>query len=369
MIADPQSGTASDATHGVGRAERLLRRAAGARQRAADRMRLHLADLGQDESARLDDQLRALCEHHLRALVAVVDAQLREGAARLLVARGDAAHAVRLRDGAQAGSDTTAAHGVSARSVADAPIAAELIARLRHDLIASRLPDKAAAEDEPSLLVRLADVAQPTVGAAARALLAAESRRREALAFHGPTATELPAELHHRLVWRVAASLRGDGSPALDRALADAALQALASYDEGERAEAVAMRLALAIDARPHELAPLIEEALNDRRLSLIVAVLAQAARLSFEQVRGLLVEADDERWWLLLRSVALDPLLIARIGLALAQADPRRHAGDLPDLLDALHLIDVEDARAALAPMRLPEDFRIAVEAMERGA
>jgi hypothetical protein len=357
MTADPDPENTDVAL----RAAQLLRGAATADQRAARRLRARITDIGADGETRLDDRLRALVNHHLRVFVERIESTLREETARLLVTRGERTTAARLRgEGGQAYERLCAAGLLD-----DEALLGELMSRFRHDILAERLPQHATGDDEPSLLARLADVSDTEVALAARALLVAESRRREALAFAEPDSVDLPAESYHRLVWCVAATLRRDDAVALDRVLADATGRLLATHDEGERAEARAMRLALAIDARPGEWPALIEEALGDRRLSLVVAALAQAAHLSFEQVRALVVEPDDERWWLVLRSIDLDPLTIARIGLALTDADPRRRREELPDILAAVNAITPADAHAALATLRLPAELRCAAEAL----
>lgn len=355
MTGDPSSETSD-----VGlRAHRLLQGAGAAGARAAAHARSRLADFVSDASARLDDQLRALLHHQIAGLIATIEATLREETGRLLLARGERDAAAQLAAEAHNAYARLAAAG----RLAEPALVAELIARLRHDLIAERLPLRVGTEDEASLLVRLVDVADGAVSAAAGALLRADSRRREALAMTDVDRSELPAELHQQLVWRVAAAIRGVGGAAIDRALTEAAARVLATYDEGDRAEALSMRLAIAIDARPNELPALLEEAIGDRRLSLVVAVLACASSLSFAQVRALMVEPEDERWWLLLRAIDLDPLTIARLALALAEADPYRAYDDLPALLDAANAVAVGDARAAMATLRLPDDFRMAVE------
>ena len=60
----------------------------------------------------------------------------------------------------------------------------------------------------------------------------------------------LPADLQHRLAWRVAAAVRpATADPDADRAIAEATNRHLGAHDEGDRIEAVATRLAAAIDA------------------------------------------------------------------------------------------------------------------------
>ena len=138
---------------------------------------------------------------------------------------------------------------------------AELMARVRQELLARRCRSHAPDDPErPSLINRFVQHPDRVVAAGAMAVLIAESRRRGVPECGTFTRTDLPAELHHRLVWWVAAALRERVArrrrcvAALDRALSDAAQRSLAAYDEGDRLEAAAMRFAAAIDAQAHEL-------------------------------------------------------------------------------------------------------------------
>ncbi|HEU0067318.1 MAG TPA: DUF2336 domain-containing protein, partial [Sphingomonas sp.] len=180
-------------------------------------------------------------------------------------------------------------------------------------------------------------------------------------------AAVLPADVQHRLVWRIAAALRPGSDPASDRAIVQAAQRSLAHYDEGERPESVSMRLAVAIDARAHELGPLLIEALGDRNPTLLVAVLAHALRMDQEEVRAMVVDPEGERLWLALRACDLDRPTIAQIALALSDADPRRDIEAFADRLDAIAEVPVAEATAALAPFTLDRDFRAAMAALAR--
>ena len=51
------------------------------------------------------------------------------------------------------------------------------------------------------------------------------------------------------------------------------------------------------------------------------------------------------------------------------AEADPRRDIEAFAETLDTIMAVDVEDARAALAGLRLPADYRAAVQALGRAA
>ncbi len=339
-------------------------RAALARTRADARLAGAIADLFLPDDARLNDRTRLTLARRLADTVGEIEVELRRQAARLLAARGATGAAEALLRVGPATGNGAAERLTRAGLLSDEVLMEELLARVEHELIAAALPPAAPGPEEASLLVRLAAVPDRVVAGAARALLAADGQDR----------SSLPAELQHRLVWWVAAAIRpaapdANAAPDVDRAIAEAATRSLGAHDEGERPEGVATRLATAIDARSDELAPLLLEALGDRRLSLFTAVLAHAARLDFEQARALVIEPEGERLWLALRAIHLDRPTIARIALALSDADPRRDIEAFADQLDRIAAIDPAEARLALAPETLERDFRAAIAALARSS
>lgn len=358
----------------------LLARAATADLRAEARLRGSIDDFFLPAATRLDDRTRTTLATTLDDLVTGVALGLSRHAARLLAAR-DA--------GVLAGAPTADASPLPERAVLewlpaagmphDRDVLRELIGRVRQDALADALPAAAPGDpDRASLLPRLAQSADNVIASGAVALLAAESRRRMPPApgrhGHRTPVTDLPAELHHRLVWWVAAALRerfaeraGEAPVALDRALAEAALRAIAAHDEGDRLEAAAMRLAGALDAQADELPTLLLEALADRRLSLFVALLGHALGLDYADAREIVLDPAADRLWLLLRALELDRASIARIGLALSEADPRRDLDAFADALDSIVAVAPAQARDALAPLMLHPDYRAALVAFAR--
>ena len=340
MLTDPAPITAAN-------------RAAHARARADAWLLGAMDDFFLADDARLDEQSRVALARLLEETIAGIETELRRQTARLISARGRTAAAEALLTGSAA-----AERLMRAGLLRDEGLIEALIAQVRHRLLAAALPVQVAGPDEASLLVRLAAVPDRVVAGAARALLAADSREGVTLA----------AELQHRLVWWVAAAIRPAAPDAdADRAIAEAATRSLGAHDEGEGASAAAMKLAAAIDARPDELAPLLLESLGDRRLSLFVAVLARAIGLDWEQAQALVLEPEGERLWLALRAAQLDRPTIARIALALSDADPRRDIEAFADELDRIAAIDPAEARLALAPETLDRDFRVAIRALAR--
>ena len=361
-------GDMDDGTHwGV---SKLLSRAAAADLRADRRLAVAVDDFFLPEDSRLDERLRVALGSTLGALVAGVESTVRRHAARLLATR-DAPHlSAELNTGAPVFGRLA-----SAGLLRDTELMRELVGRARQDVLADALPVDAPEDpDRPSVLARLIQHPDSVVSGAAMALLAAESRRRgevEGL----PTRTDLPAELHHRLVWWVTAALReriaepaGETLPVLDRALVEAAMRSVAAHDEGDRLEAAAMRLAAALDAHADELAPLLVETIADRRPALFAALIAHALGIEHGDAREILLDPAADRLWLVLRALEVDRASIARIGLALSEADPRRDIDSFAEALDDIAATPAPDARAALAPLLLHPDYRAALLALGRG-
>ncbi|MEI9850687.1 MAG: DUF2336 domain-containing protein [Sphingomonas sp.] len=352
-------------------AKKLLARAAGADARAFHALAIAVDDFFIPEEARLDERTRSALAVLLRGLVETVEAEIREHGARLLASRGESAPAKALGDENASVLPRLARSGL----LRDPELMAELIARVRQELLGNALPMHAPDDPEiPSLINRFVQHPDRVVAAGAMAVLIAESRRRGSPESGQLSQTELPAELHHRLVWWVAAALRerveeaANGNvDALDRALSEAAERSLGAYDEGERLEAAAMRFAAAIDAQPGELAGLFVESLGDRRIVLFTALLAHALGVGYALARDIVLDPAGERLWLALRALELTRDTIAKTGYALCEADPRRDLESFADTLDAVAAISAAEARAALAPMKLHPDYRAAVLALGR--
>ena len=362
MSVEPDPASASSAR----RSNNAAARAERARVRSDVRLSGAIADFFLPEGDRLDERTRLMLARVLNGIVTAIEADIRRHAARLLGGRGATARAEAVLVSSGSIADRLAQAGL----LRDRALIDELLARVRHDLIADALPTAVAGPDEASLIVRLAGVPDTIVAAAAAALLVAESRRRSANATGLAGSSELPAELHHRIVWWIAAAIR-EALPMADRdtdrAIADAAQRSLAGHDEGERMDAVAMRLAMAVDARTDEIAGLLVEAIGDRQLAFFVAIIACALGIGHDAARAVVIEPDGERLWLVLRALALDRPTIARIGLALADADPRRDLEAFADSLDDIAAVDPDDAAAAIAPLSLDRDFRTALAALGR--
>jgi len=352
-----------------GGATPLLASATAAETRVPRGLAVAIDDFFLPDEARLDERTRIALAQLLRALIDTIEADIREQGAQLLSSRGEsrlAASVLRTEVGV---FERLFLSGL----LRDSALMAELMARVRQDAITVALPMNAPEDPRrPSLVNRFVQDPDRALASGAMAVLVAESRRRGGPDVAQLTYTDLPAELHHRLVWWVSAALRerigdvADGAlPVLDRALSDAAQRSLAAYDEGGRLEAAAMRFAAAIDAPAGELPQLLVEALGDRRIVLFIALFAHALGVGYPLAREIVLDSADDRLWLALRALDLGRETIAHIGFALCEADPRRDVERFADRLDSIVAIPVEDARAAIAPLRLDSDYRAAMLAL----
>ena len=395
MVGKPDDFSGDDSAGGNG-PTRLLARAAAADTRARARLQAVITDIFLPAEARLDDRMRAAIDQTMTGLVATVEGELRDYGARLLRAR----QAPDLADALSEAAGSVAGRLWQAGLPRDPDFMRELIARVRQDVLADLLPTDANDDpDRPSLLPRLIDHADRVVAASAMAVLSADNRRGTA----SPTRTDLPAELHHKLVWWVAAALREPQAgrtdiAALDRALAEAAQRNLGAHevragsvippsappatggqgggaaagphpagahDEGERLEAAALRLAAALDPAPADLPVLLVEALGDRRVALFIALLAHGLGIGYDAAREIALDPGGERLWLACRALDLPREAIARIGLRLAEGDARRDLERFADELDHVAAIPPATAQAAIAPLKLHPDYRTALDAL----
>ena len=118
----------------------------------------------------------------------------------------------------------------------------------------------------------------------------------------------------------------------------------------------------------PADIPALLVEALGDRRLTLMVALLARALSIDSDVARSLLIEPDDDRLWVAMRAAGLSREQIARIALSLSDADPRRDIEVDAGRLDAIAAMTPAAAGAAIAALASPRELRLASQALARG-
>jgi hypothetical protein len=365
--------TASGFSPGAREAERLLGKAASAAEDARLRLDTMLADLFLSTPGRLSDADRLTMTRLRDGLVGAIEDDLRARLVGLLEGHASAELEAAL---SSAAVPLAVPRLLSAGVLRDPELVAILLRRAEeHRLtLALRAAAARAASVEPDPAPPLLDLLlrdpDENIAADAMALLVADSRRFDRIADPVLARTDLPAELQHRLVWRVAAALRdpltaqGLGEAAADHAIVTAATASLAAYDEGETLEGRAMTLARRLHAAAKLDDALIERAIGDARLALGVAALAVRAGIGFADAWAMFADRGGERLLVLLRAVGIARDCAASIALRLALLSEAYDS--VADRISGYEAIDTARARDALRPWRLDAAYRRAIAELQ---
>jgi hypothetical protein len=323
---------------------------ASARARVAAAM----ADLALPEAFRLSDRQRITVSHLLRRLVGDVEDELRSA----LVAWFAADDSEPLRAALSSASLPIAIKVLEGGgALADPALFALLLRRAEEHRLARAAPDR-------RLLTALAGDSDETIAAAAVSLLIAESRRLDA--FHEPLLAggDLPAEVAHGLVWTVAAALRtylvarhGVAPAAADDAVTAAATAWLGRYDEGVGADAIARRLALALEARGRLDDSLLVQSVTEGALPLFLAGLSLRTGLDPQALWELLPDSVGRGPAIVLRAAGVGREAAAAMMLHLAGREEAVGAQ-----LDGYDALGPEEARRRILLWRLDPAYRAAV-------
>lgn len=257
-----------------------------------------------------------------------------------------------------------------ARALRDPELVALLIARVEEHRLTERLRKVAAANGESSGLIEALIVdSDPALSAAAERLLIAESRRCYIFEDRALPRSDLPADLHYRLLWCVAAALRDFMvrthvvEPGLaDSILTDVGTVALAGYDESEILESAAMALAQRLGTRGWLDDQLLHAACAEARLALLTAMLAVRAGMDFDGVREILLLPNGDQLLLLLKALDVGRETAAVILLAMDKDDRFVSA------MISFDALDKERAAAAIRPWRIHPGYRAALSALSSG-
>jgi len=334
----------SDARPGEGEGDGAAALLTSARARLA----AAAADLALPEPYRLTEWQRRTVGRLLADLLRRVEEELR---ARLAGAFADAGVAAALGSAhLPIAEPILAADG----RLLDPPLIAALLRRAEEHRLG-------AAADQ-SLLGELAGDPDEIVAAEAMSLLILESGRVDRFGDPAVGRSDLPAEIQHRLAWRVAAALRLylvrhhriPGGEA-DLALAAAVAAFLSGYDEGGGAEAAALRLARRLDELGRLDDSILARLLPGAGLTVLVAALAVRSGLAPADAGALL--ADRRGAVLLLRAAGCRRETAAGLLLRLDPADSA-----LADSLEAFDSVSSAQAIAGLAAWRADPAYRSAI-------
>jgi uncharacterized protein (DUF2336 family) len=221
-----------------------------------------------------------------------------------------------------------------------------------------------ARSGELPLLIELVRDEDALVAEHAMAILIAQSRRFDSFSEPAAARTELPAELEHRLVWRVAAALRhyivevhGFDPVLADDLIVAAADRLLASYDEGDALEARAARLARRLREQGRLTDAFIETALVEGSFALFVAGLGTRTSLSHSSAWEILFDPKGRGAVYLLKAAGVERSHAGSILLHLASSED-----EVPARLDLFDVTETEEAHAALRLWQMDPAYREAI-------
>lgn len=310
-----------------------------------DRIAVAAADLRLPRSLRLTEWQRATVSGLASNIVRAVEDELRTA-----IAHEDAAD----RDEALRAALT------SARVAIAGPILDKSGAYLDADFVGSLIRradehrlSRLVGAGEIKFLVDLIGDEDEAVAEQAMAILIAHSRRLDGFSEPVAVRTELPAELQHRLVWRVAAALRhylihqhGTAPGPADQAVVAAAESLLRDYDEGDGLEARAVRLVHRLDETGRLDDELVERSLALGSLPLFLAAIAVRASVSHQAAWEILSDPGRRGAAFLLRAASMGRGPAASVLLNLSASEDEAAA--------QLDLFDVTSPEAAREALRL---------------
>lgn len=310
-----------------------------------ERLAAAAADIRLPPELRLSEWQRTTVSAIIAKLVRAVEDELRTTLADTPAALGnDALHAALTSAHVSIAApilDRSGAH-------ADIPLVAALIRRAEEHRRA-----RTRGTAETALLLELVRDKDEVVSEQAMAMLIAHSRRFDRFSEPVAARTELPAELEHRLVWRVAAALRlymvehhKVAPAAADEAVVDSATRLLSAYDEGDSLEARAMRLARRLDEMGRLDDELLERTISEGSLPLFLAAIA--VRASIANFSAWEIVSDPRRRGpaLLLRAAEVERQYAASILLNLGDSEE--------EVAAQIDLFEVTPASTARETVRL---------------
>lgn len=317
---------------------------------ARERFAVAATDLLLPDQARLTEWQRVTAARLLAQLVAAIEDDLRARLAAHFEANA-ALHAAL----ASARVPIAAPILDRAQALRDAELTATLVRRAEEH----RFWTAHATRGGDDLLHDLARDEDDDVAAEAMELVIARARRFDR--FQEPLLgrVELPAELQHRLVWRIAAALRHyivqhHHAAGVDAAVEGAASALIAAYDEDETMETRALRLARRLDRLGRLEGALLARALEEGMLPLLIAGLAVRCGLDGGAVWEVLSDPRGRGPALLLRAADIGRPAAATILLALASRGPLLDGTEEETAASQLELHDTLDEASARDILRL---------------
>ena len=216
-----------------------------------------------------------------------------------------------------------------------------------------------APVDGQDLLFELVRDADEAVSAEAMELVIARSRRFDRFQEPDMGQVELPAELQHKLVWLVAASLRHyivqqHGLASVDGLIEEAGSALIAAHDEGIIFEAHAVRLARRLEATDRLDGALLLRMLSEGLLPLFIAGTATLCGLDYAACWEVIADPRGRGPAILLRAAGAGRAEAAAILLLANSRGPLVNGAEGDATTAQLELFDSLDMASAAEVLRL---------------
>jgi uncharacterized protein (DUF2336 family) len=216
-----------------------------------------------------------------------------------------------------------------------------------------------APTDKADLLFELVRDTDEEVAAEAMELVIARSRRFDRFQEPDMGQVELPAELQHKLVWLVAASLRHyivqqHGLAAVDGVIEEVGSALIAAHDEGNILESRAMRLARRLSQLGRLDGALLARILAEGMLPLFIAGAATLCALDYGAAWEVIADPRGRGPAILLRAAGVDREAAAAILLLANSRGPLVSGAEGDATAVQLELYDSLDSASAEDVLRL---------------
>jgi uncharacterized protein (DUF2336 family) len=194
-----------------------------------------------------------------------------------------------------------------------------------------------------------------TISRRAMEYLVSESKRIDRFQEPLLSRNDLPTELAHRMYWWVSAALRrrilrdfSIDEATLDQALQDATRRAMADVEDGQSAQARAVRLARRLLETGELTDVFLLRTLRQQRLNLFIAGLAERGGISFRTAWKAVTDRGFESFLVLARAIDMGRDTMVSIVLLLADLQ-NPEAARRPDVLTTILKLytDIDPAQA----------------------
>lgn len=216
-----------------------------------------------------------------------------------------------------------------------------------------------------------------TLSRRAMEYLVAESKRVDRFQEPLLTRNDLPADLAYRMYWWVSAALRRHilrnyviDETTLDRMIEMAARRGMAEHEEGQTAQARALRLANRLSELGELTDNFLLQTLRQARLNLFVAALAARGRIGFQTAWRVVTDRGFESFIVLARAIELSreattSIILVLDGLQTASA--ARPPSVLTQILSVYDDLDLARAQRILRYWQLDLGYQAAIEQIEQ--